>query len=106
MSYKINTTESYHLEDLDSLGWELTVCNSLESENNPVRKIIKNNTTFGNLLYQYFSTLIPIESFTSIVEIGGGYGYLMRDILNKNQTCTALMIDISPFLLKKTARNP
>ena len=37
----------------------------------------------------------------SILEIGGGMGYLMRDFLTLNPQMRAKMIDISPYLLDK-----
>jgi hypothetical protein len=36
-----------------------------------------------------------------VFEIGGGYGYLMRDFLEKNMSLSACMLDISPILLEK-----
>jgi hypothetical protein len=30
MKYEVNDTTGYHIYELESLGWELTVCNALE----------------------------------------------------------------------------
>ena len=30
MKYEVNDTTKYHIYELESLGWELTVCNALE----------------------------------------------------------------------------
>jgi hypothetical protein len=35
------------------------------------------------------------------IEIGGGYGYLMKDFLDHNRSLEPYMLDISPFLLQK-----
>jgi hypothetical protein len=37
----------------------------------------------------------------NILEIGGGLGYLMRDLLSLNPSLSATMLDISPYLLQK-----
>lgn len=101
MNYEMNDTTDYHLHKLDTLGWELTVCNALEPEDSPCRRILKRNDSYGNLLYDYLGSLIPLGSLRKIIEIGGGYGYLMRDFLNRNKTLQATMLDISPYLLQK-----
>jgi SAM-dependent MidA family methyltransferase len=36
-----------------------------------------------------------------LIEIGGGYGCLMRDFLRRNDKLSATMIDLSPFLLEQ-----
>lgn len=43
MSYTLNTTNHYHINDLNSLGWELTVCNALYPETSPCRKALQSN---------------------------------------------------------------
>jgi len=105
---KINDTASYHREDMESLGWELTVCNMLEEAQSPARKVLSRPGTFGELLFSFLAARVPLESLQSICEIGGGYGYLMRDFLTLKNFSQAAMIDISPFLLseqKKTLKN-
>jgi len=101
MKYNINDTSDYHINDLDTLGWELTVCNSLESEGNPCRKILKDPDSFGNLLFKYLTKLLPFENIGRIIEIGGGYGYIMRDILSQAPHLNSVMLDISGFLLER-----
>ena len=104
MSFFINKTEKYHREQMKSLGWELTVCNSLESEQSPARGIILNKATYGRLLFDYLFTYIPKKYRGSILEIGGGYGYLMRDFLSLEPDARALMIDISPVMLQQQTK--
>lgn len=101
MDYKINTTHRYHTEKLRTLGWELTVCNSLYPENTVLRSILVDNKPFGRLLYSYLSKYIPMDKINKIIEIGGGYGCLMKDFLDINSALRPTMIDISPFLLEK-----
>lgn len=101
MPAEINDTSDYHINLMETLGWEQTVCNTLECENSPCRRFLENNTTYGNLLQSYFSTLFNLSEVKKVLEVGGGYGYLMRDLLLKNSGMRAVMADISPFLLKK-----
>jgi hypothetical protein len=101
MKYIINSTADYHQHDLNSLGWELTVCNSLEPVNSPCRKILSSPYSFGQHLYSFLKEIIPFNNIRSILEIGGGMGYLMRDFLTLNPRLRARMIDISPYLLAK-----
>ncbi len=101
MKYFINSTADYHQHDLNSLGWELTVCNSLEPVNSPCRKILSSPLSFGEHLYNFLKSLVPFDDIHSVLEIGGGMGYLMRDFLFFNSSTRAKMIDISPYLLDK-----
>jgi hypothetical protein len=101
MNYFINSTANYHQQDLNSLGWELTVCNSLEPVNSPCRRVLASQYSFGHHLYNFMKEIIPFKDISSIMEIGGGMGYLMRDFLTLNPQMQAKMIDISPYLLTK-----
>jgi hypothetical protein len=99
MRYFINSTTNYHQQDLNSLGWELTVCNSLEPVNSPCRKVLAMPYSFGQHLYNFLNGIIPLDDIRAVLEIGGGMGYLMRDFLSLNPRLRAKMIDISPYLL-------
>jgi len=101
MKYSINSTADYHKHDLNSLGWELTVCNSLEPLNSPCRKVLTSSYSFGKHLFKFLKEFIPLDDIRSILEIGGGMGYLMRDFLTLNPQMQVKMIDISPYLLEK-----
>jgi hypothetical protein len=101
MPYEMNDTTDYHLHELDTLGWELTVCNALDPPDSPCRRVLKRNDSYGNHLFDYLSRFIPMHSLRKILEIGGGYGYLMRDFLYKNMPMQATMLDLSPFLLQR-----
>ena len=99
--YFLNTTDSYHKYKLDSLGWEITLSIMLEDPRSPCRDILKKSDSFGDLLYDFLSTAIPIDRIQQLIEIGGGYGYLMRDFLRRNDRFSATMVDLSPFLLTR-----
>ena len=101
MGYILNTTNKYHINDLNSLGWELTVCNALYPPQSPSRNALQFNESFGVQLYRYLKILIPMDNIMTVLEIGGGMGYLMHDFLSLNPQLKATMIDISPYLLAK-----
>ena len=101
MSYCLNTTENYHAHELDTLGWELTVCNALYPENSPCRNILKTNASLGVSLYRFLEKYIPFPAVRDILEIGGGMGYLLRDFLELNTNLRATVLDISPYLLNR-----
>jgi hypothetical protein len=105
MGYFINSTQAYHATMLNSLGWELTVTNCLYPERSPCRGILLRRVSYGCHLYEFLRENLPLEQIRSVLEIGGGYGYLMHDLLKLNPGFQATMVDISPFLLgeqKKT----
>lgn len=101
--YRLSSTETYHRQDLESLGWELTVSNALHPAGTPIRKILKKDASYGDLLYAFLSAHIPLARTTKVLEIGGGYGYLMKDFLRANPDIRPSMLDISPALLRKQA---
>lgn len=101
MDYELNTTNKYHKEYLNTLGWELTICNSLYDDKGAIRKILIENESFGRLLYKHLNRFFPMDKIKKVLEIGGGYGYLMKDFLDTNSALIPTMIDISPYLIKK-----
>lgn len=101
MSYRLNTTEKYHTHELNTLGWEMTVCNALYPEDSPCRRILKSNNSLGVSLSRFLEKYIPFTAVHDILEIGGGMGYLVRDFLELNPNLRATALDISPYLLDK-----
>src|SRR4030065_957569 len=101
MDYSLSTTDSYHINDLNSLGWELTVCNALYPENSPCRSVLQKNAALGVNLYRFLEKLLPFNEINNLLEIGGGLGCLMRDFLTINPRLTPTMLDISPYLLER-----
>jgi hypothetical protein len=104
-THHINDPTSYHLQDLESLGWELTVCNSLENKDSPCRHILKDNNTFGNLLYKHLEHFLNWDKIVNVIEVGGGYGYLMRDFLEQKKFAQVMMLDLSLALLQEQKKN-
>jgi hypothetical protein len=101
----INDTTLFHRHEMDTLGWELTVCNTLEPEHSPARQVLARQKSFGELLYDFLAEKLPMSGVRTILEVGGGYGYIMRDFLRRRPDMDATMLDLSPYLLdiqKKT----
>ncbi len=101
MTYFINSTADYHRHDLNSLGWELTVCNALEPADSPCRPLLSAPASFGHNLSLFLKKIFPFDEIRTVLEIGGGMGYLMRDFLTFHPHLQAKMIDISPYLLNR-----
>ncbi len=101
MSYALNTTEHYHLHGLTSLGWELTLCNALFPKNSPCRGALLRDASFGEHLFRFLDKNIPLKRVRTVLEVGGGMGYLMRDLLTLAPHLQTTMADISPFLLQR-----
>ncbi len=99
MSFFLNQTDQYHKNDLDNLKWEVTVCNSIETQTSPIRQILVKSRTYGEQLWDYLSHFIPQKQCHKVMEVGGGYGFLMRDLLRKTPGIKATMVDISPAML-------
>jgi len=101
----INNTSTYHKEQITTLGWELTVCNMLYPENSPCREVIKKNAPYGTLLCEFLSSFIDMKQVKTILEAGGGYGFLMKDFLACCPHVQAIMVDISPAMLAEQKKN-
>jgi len=98
---RLNTTDGYYAREIESLGWELTVCNMLARPESPCRGVLRVNASYGALLADFLATLVPLASCSSVLEVGGGYGVLMRDFLDRVPHLACTMLDISPFLLER-----
>jgi hypothetical protein len=78
---RVNSTATYYRSGEDSLGWELTVSNALYPEDSPCRRVLAKPASYGHLLYDHLSLFIPMGKILNLLEIGGGYGYVMKDFL-------------------------
>jgi Methyltransferase domain len=101
MGYFLNTTDEYYVHDKNSLGWELTVCNALYPEVSPCRNALQIDNSFGRQLFYFLRKFIPLDNIKNVMEVGGGFGYLMQDFLNLAPQMKVTMLDISPYLLEK-----
>lgn len=101
MGYILNTTNEYHLTDLTTLGWEMTVVNALQPDQSPCRLALQDAASFGVHLFRFFEKHFPMRQVKSILEVGGGMGYLLKDLLKLTPDACATALDISPYLLQK-----
>jgi len=101
MPFTLNLTADYHRGKLNTLGWEMTVSNALYPQDSPCRSVLKDPSSYGRHLYDYLAGFFPLSEISRILEVGGGYGYLMREFLECNPHLRPLMVDISPALLEK-----
>ncbi len=99
MTYRINDTADYHKQELATLGWEWTVCNMLENRESPCRRILKIDQSYGLHLFDFLEEKTGFGDVHRLIEVGGGYGFLMRDFLSRKGDLAPVMVDISPVLL-------
>jgi len=95
----VHSSADYHRRDLRTLGWETTLCNTLADPRSPCRVTLNIPDSYGNLLYDYLDGLLPFNRITKLLEVGGGYGWLMKDFMHRNPFQNVTMIDICPRLL-------
>ncbi len=101
MTPAFHSTRDFHLNDLQTLGWELTVCNSLWPEKSPCRGVLRRGGSYGRLLYGFLDRIRPMKDVGRVLEVGGGYGFLMRDFLDLDPGLIPTMLDLSPVLLER-----
>jgi len=101
MNFTVHSSAAYHRQELSTLGWETTLCNTLSDDRSPCRITLKIMNSYENLLFDYLASHFPIDRVTHLLEVGGGYGWLMRDFVQRKQFSKVTMIDISPHLLER-----
>jgi len=99
--WRLHTTRDYHLQDLTTLGWEWTVCNSLAHPDSVCRRALERSDSYGGFLCDFLECSLDLGDLRRVLEVGGGYGVLMRDLLGRAPGLRALCIDVSPLLLAK-----
>ena len=67
----------------------------------PAAMSYRKKCSFGDLLYEHLASHISLNAVSSILEIGGGYGFIMRDFLRRRGTLKAAMLDVSPVIINK-----
>ena len=99
MNFTVHTSSDYHRRELTSLGWETTLCNTIADPHGPCRTVLGIDAAYGELLGDYLRRYVPFPDISHLVEVGGGYGWLMRDLLRRHHFPKVTMIDICPTLL-------
>jgi hypothetical protein len=73
----------------------------LNPESSPCRRYLKKKVSYGALLLDFLQNRLPFDQIKRVIEIGGGYGYLMKAFVDQYPDLSVTMLDISPFLLSK-----
>jgi hypothetical protein len=98
-----NTTRGFHRKILIDLMKEFTICESLASLESPYMKTLSKPKAYGALIGDFLIQRGMLKPGSTIVELGGGYGSLMRGLLDAHGYLIrkAFMVDLSMMLLRK-----
>jgi len=100
---QVNSTAAfYRLQPVD-LFTEHTICESLAREDSPYMIAISKPRAYGEIVGDLLYDNCPVNGKGRICEIGGGYGNLMKGLLNRyaEDICHVCMVDLSINLLKR-----
>ena len=97
----LHDTRRYHLHHPVDLMTEFTVCESLGSPRSPTLRALGLARTYGARLGDRLRDRGLLWKGCRICEIGGGYGSLMRGLLEAHGDLVrrVLMVDLSRFLI-------
>ncbi len=99
----IHSTRGFHRGTPIDLMKEFTLCESLASLNSPSIKVLSNPKPYGALIGDFLIDRRMLKPGSTIIELGGGYGSLMRGLLDVHGEIIrkVFMVDLSPMLLRK-----
>lgn len=97
----INETAQFYRGESPSLFYEMTVCQSLADLDSPALAALTERKVYGQLLAEFLQTHASLPKNPKILEVGGGYGTLMRSLARVLKPKEAAMFDISPAFLEK-----
>ncbi len=96
---KCNSTREYHLQTSVDLMSEYTICESFGHINTPYQQLLERPRAYGALLGDFLKKEGVLGR--RIQELGGGYGTLMRGLLETYDIERVHMLDLSPSLLRR-----
>jgi len=102
----INETRRYHRYYPIDLMTEFTISESLSSVNSPYMMALEDPKPYGAMIGDVLKAKNMLKTGFRVCEIGGGYGNLMRGLLEAYSSTIGhvYMVDLSMFLLKKQRR--
>jgi hypothetical protein len=102
----LHDTREYHLHHPVDLMTEFTVCESLGNSRSPFLRALGMSKTYGAILGDCLREKGLLREGTRICEIGGGYGSLMRGLLEAHGDLVerTVMVDLSRVLLGRQQR--
>ena len=97
----LHDTRSYHLNHPIDLMTEFTVCESLGSSGSPTLRALGMPKSYGAVLGERLRDRGLFGKGCRICEIGGGYGSLMRGLLeaHRDDVDRVVMVDLSRALI-------
>ncbi len=97
----LHDTRHYHLNHPIDLMTEFTVCESLGSAGSPTLRALGMPKSYGAVLGERLRDRGLFEKGCRICEIGGGYGSLMRGLLeaHRDDVDRVVMVDLSRALI-------
>lgn len=98
-----NRTYGYYKHNPIDLMTEFTVCESLVSSASPYMVAVKDPKPYGSLVGEMLAAYGMLYDGCRVCEIGGGYGSLMKGLLERYSSLIrrVVMIDLSNHLLRK-----
>lgn len=101
--YNINSTYDYHRFGKPDLMTELTICESFSSQGSPYSKAFGIEKPYGALLGDFLKKHGLLKSGCVIMEAGGGYGSLMKGLLENHSHLVkrVIMADLSMYMLNR-----
>ncbi|GAB4282977.1 MAG: hypothetical protein Kow0092_37930 [Deferrisomatales bacterium] len=93
----MNDPSSYYAgAERPSLCWELTICQSLAGPASPHGAALRRPAPYGRLLAEFLAARVGLAPSWSVVELGGGYGSLMKAFLETVPLGDVTLVDVSP----------
>lgn len=100
---RINDTRDYHRHGRIDLMTEFTISESLHSADSPYARALKISSSYGAMVGRKLAEMDLLRPGCRICEVGGGYGSLMRGLLETYAPLIGrvTMIDLSGRLLER-----
>lgn len=100
---ELNRTYGYYKHNPIDLMTELTVCESLASSASPYMIAVEDPKPYGSLVGEMLAACGILYQGCRVCEIGGGYGSLMRGLLEGYSSLInhVVMVDLSKTLLRR-----
>ncbi|TLN24025.1 class I SAM-dependent methyltransferase, partial [bacterium] len=95
----LNNTEHFYRGDSPSLLWEMTVCQSLADPAGSYAKTLERPEPYGAKVARLLGERFGLSAGLSVMEVGGGYGTLMKEFAKALSPSSITMLDISPRFL-------
>lgn len=96
----LNETKDFYQGSAPSLFWEMTVCQTLSDPLAAAMTALVEPMPYGAMLARFLAAKTGAQGTGKVLEIGGGYGTLMKAFAAKANPREIVMADISPKFLE------